>query len=240
MSNSKKVFGRKITRNEFFYVLQDNYDESAELAIPFYREMHTEITNIVQQIWSKTKSLNIIDLGAGTGKTSAVLLDSFPKSKLLAIDLFDEMLDHARRRLDTFPNQIEYKQSDFMSYNFGLNKYDLCVSALAIHHQTKLGKQELFKKIYNSLVKGGRFLLIDWTKFNANILEHAALYSARSNISKKIQHAETVSLWIKHWKEKNIPDSISDITNWLEIAGFSNVDCVVRHYGMALIYAEKL
>src|SRR5437870_1196059 len=89
---------RKITAQEFFYVLEDNYDEHVELAIPFYREMHHELVRILR---AKKNDVPwaVLDLGSGTGKTSAAVLEHFSIRQLEAVDLFEIMHAHARKRL---------------------------------------------------------------------------------------------------------------------------------------------
>ena len=226
---------REMNEDEFFYVVQDNYDEHIELAIPFYRLMHTELTRYVPVADGPLRAL---DLGCGTGKTAAVLLKNFPELTVRAIDLFDEMLKHARTRLAPFEGRVEYVKGDFRTIPLG-SGYDLCVSALAIHHSTQSEKQRLFSRVFESLAPRGRFIIIDWTDFRSSFVKSISAAVSEENVAKSCADEEIVNEWCRHWREKNIPETVQDLQEWLLQSGFSYAECVVRYYGMAMICAEK-
>lgn len=226
---------RQIGADEFFYVLQDDYDEHIELAIPFYKLMHAEL---IRCLPPAVGGLRVLDLGAGTGKTAGAILASRPNVTVTAIDLFESMMTHARARLVRFSDQVGYVVGDFMEVDLGRD-YDVCVSSLAIHHQTAEGKKELFGRVYRALKSTGRFVIIDWTKFGSALLQELAAETAARHAEQAVPKAEIAQAWIRHWKEKNIPDSVEDLCAWLRDAGFSGAECVIRFYGIALICAEK-
>ncbi len=229
--------GRHVTRQEFFYVLQDNYDEHAEVSIPGYLNMHTEMEQFASRRWNVSAPLRILDLGTGTGKTVELLLDHFPQSTAVAVDIFDEMLNHAQIRLCKYGNRVELRKGDFSDMLLEQG-YDLCVSALAIHHQNPQGKRDLFSRIYQSLMPGGCFCMIDWIKFDDPREEGAALEAAEVHVRSAVPD-KIADQWVEHWRELNIPDTAENMCQWLRDAGFSFVFCPIHHYGMALIYAIK-
>lgn len=228
---------RAITADDFFYVVEDNYDDYVELAIPFYQEMHAELVRVLRAK-KNTQPWIVLDLGSGTGKTSAQILKHFNVSRLDAIDLFDVMHAHARERLASFIDKITFITGDFMNVEFN-GSFDVCVSALAIHHQTAEGKRHVFEKIYSRLDADGIFVMIDWTKFTDSQINHLAFESAAENVSSKVRDKRTVSNWIEHWHTKNIPDTIEDQIRWLREAGFPAVECTLRYWGMTMICAKK-
>jgi len=227
---------RTILPDEFFYVEQDNYDQHAELAIPFYREMHEALPSCAPRFGP----LKILDLGSGTGKTSLVFLmrPEFSRSTVCAVDLFETMHTHAKARLCSFGNRVKYVTGDFTEVSLGGN-YDLCVSSLAIHHQDSEGKRFLFRRIFDALRPGGRFLMIDWTKFKSPSMERASMDNAVRHVELAKVPAEVVKRWIEHWRVKNRPDAVEELCCWLTEAGFTHAECLIRHFGMALICAEK-
>ncbi len=224
-----------IRRETFFFVQQDNYDEHAELAIPFYRQMHQALLTLVPN--GRSEPVRILDLGCGTGKTSQVFLEAYPHSSIVGIDLFDDMLKHARARLDRYSARLELKQADFRSVPFP-GRFDVCVSALSIHHLNPAEKKKLFHRIWQALSSGGTFLMIDWTKFRSERIEEISFADASRHAKAAVPNA-VAQAWCDHWKTENIPDAVPDLLTWLREAGFAHAECVIRHYGMSLIVAEK-
>ena len=229
--------GRHVSRDEFFYVVQDNYDEHAEIAIPGYIVLHDDLLDFVSRQWGVESPLRILDLGTGTGKTIAMLLKQFPKSQAVAIDLFDEMLRHAAERLREFGGRVNLRKGDFIDAFLG-SDYDLCVSALAIHHQEPEAKRELFARIFDALKPSGCFCMIDWIKFDDPKKMAAALATAEAHVRNAVPNA-IADEWVRHWRELNRPDATDDMCQWLQDSGFSFSFCAVRHYAIALIYAQK-
>jgi len=223
-----------ITEDDFFYVSQDNYDEHIELAIPFYRPMHKELTRLVPA-QGLTK---VLDLGCGTGKTAAVFLRECPGVRVRAIDLFETMLKHARARLESFEGQVEYVQGDFREVDLGKD-YDVCVSALAIHHSPSEDKKKLLSRICQSLAPQGRFLMIDWTRFDSPAIQAAAAEFAEEHARSCVPDQSIALEWMDHWRTKNLPETVEDLLLWMRQAGFSHAECVMRYYGLALICAER-
>lgn len=230
--------GRRVGREEFFYVLNDNYDEHAEIAIPRYLEMHHELADLILACWGGSHPLRLLDLGAGTGKTTAFVLSEYPQGTAVAVDLFEEMLEHARRRLADFGRRVTFVQGDFLEEDLG-GGFDVCVSALAIHHQDPEGKRAVFRRVYDALAPGGLFLMLDWTKFSDPEMHERALRVASRHVRQRVRRADVVEAWIHHWRDLNIPDTVADMCHWLGEAGFAQADCVARYYGMALVYARK-
>lgn len=226
---------KSITKADFFYVTEDNYDIHSSVAIPFYNEMHTELLHLA--LLSK-KDPVILDLGCGTGTTSSMLLNKYPGAELIAIDLFEEMLNHAREKLQQHGDRVSFLQADFrmLRWKTGI---DLCVSALAMHHILAEEKKELFRKIFDSLNPGGKFIMLDWSAFMDPGLEEMAYNKATEYVIKSGADDTIIADWIQHWKYINIPHTNEDMCTWLFEAGFSTAECVIRNYGMSLLFARK-
>ena len=197
--------------------------------------MHEAMLSLVHP---KRRAPRFLDLGCGTGKTSALLLEQFKNGRVVGVDLFDEMLAHASARLRRYSMRVELLRADFRTAPLGAD-YDACVSALAIHHSTPKEKRAVFRRVHGSLRRGGQFIMVDWTKFESRAVQSAATAEAERFVAETVPKAEIAEAWIRHWREKNIPDSVEDLQKWLRAAGFSSVECVMRHFGLALIYAQK-
>jgi len=98
------------SRDDFFYVLQDSYDDVAELSLPHYQEAHDLIADVLRERAAPARAA--LDLGTGSGKTALTVLEVHPDVRLTAVDLFPEMLAHGRRRLSPFEAQVDFVESD--------------------------------------------------------------------------------------------------------------------------------
>jgi len=223
-----------ITKSDFFFVEEDNYDEHIELAIPFYLQMHEEMVRFLPA----NPDLKVLDLGTGTGKTAEYVFKHAPGATLVGIDLFDEMLNRAKDRLNAYQSQIKLIKGDFRTEDIGYN-YDACVTALALHHLLPTEKKTLFRQIYGALKPGGVFVMIDWTKFSTTKAQQLAEQTAIAHAKNTVDEEAIVFKWAHHWKYKNIPNTVEEMQSWLLNAGFLTADCVFRYYGMSLIIAQR-
>lgn len=96
----------------------------------------------------------ILELGSGTGLLTRLLRQAFPFALIHALDISEKMLEVARSELNDDRN-IEWLCCD-ARYFTSLSRYDLIVSASAIHWMSPLA--ELFGNLQKLLAKGGVFL----------------------------------------------------------------------------------
>ena len=95
----------------------------------------------------------ILDIGAGTGRMSAYLLEKFPQAHLTLVDIAENMLEMARQRF-AGREDTRYVVSDYSKGDLG-GPYDIACSALSIHHLAPKEKRLLFRRIFAVLKPGG-------------------------------------------------------------------------------------
>lgn len=100
----------------------------------------------------------VLDLGCGTGNTSALLSKM---AGLVCVDVSPKMMELAKCKLAAIEN-LTFIQSDLLEF-FDRNKlkFDCIVSTYAIHHLTENEKALLFKEVYKCLAPGGRAVFGD-------------------------------------------------------------------------------
>ena len=84
-------------------------------------------------------------------------MERYPEASFTLIDISEKMLDIAKDRFRENSN-VKYIVADYSKYPF-VEKYDLVVSALSIHHLEDEEKREFTKKVTLYLNKTG-FLLM--------------------------------------------------------------------------------
>ena len=111
----------------------------------------------------------VLDAGAGSGRSSLMVLLARPDSRILALDLYDGYYgipDNKPQRL--FANaaragvedRIQAQVGDMRAMSLGDDSFDAAVSAYAIDHLSREGVQRSMAEIQRVLRPDGQFLLM--------------------------------------------------------------------------------
>lgn len=179
----------------------------------------------------------ILDIGAGTGLISALVLEKFPGATLTLLDISENMLEVARRRFAGRDN-IRYIVADYSRSGLG-GPYDIVISALSIHHLTREDKRCLFRKIFSALKPGGMFINADQADaetplFRGMYLSYWNDFVMAGPFSEK---ERTEILRRRDTLDRNEPLSLQ--VTWLRESGFSDVDVVYKNRTFIVTAARK-
>jgi tRNA (cmo5U34)-methyltransferase len=130
----------------------EGYLESMLAEIPGYEELQEETALATEGL----RATRILELGVGTGETARRILARHPGAHLTGIDVSEEMLEEARRRLPDADLRAARLEDPLPE-----GPFDLVVSTLAVHHLDAAGKADLFRRVAEALAPGGRFVLAD-------------------------------------------------------------------------------
>ncbi|NVO20710.1 MAG: class I SAM-dependent methyltransferase [Bacteroidetes bacterium] len=115
----------------------------------------------------KAGKTNVLDVGAGTGRTSIAISKASPGISIVAFDRFDaayidngglELLKH-NLQLAGISDKVTIQQGDILSAPFEDSFFDAAVSTYMFDHLGK-GKLAALKEMKRVLKPGGRFLLV--------------------------------------------------------------------------------
>ena len=225
--------------DDFFYVSDKSYDDLAERAIPHYHEAHRLLMASLD--FPSDAPISVVDLGVGTGVTSAYILKNFPHAKVTGVDLFDEMLCEARERLSPFSGRVNLVRSDNAEYLRGLDRrVDAIVSAFCIHHQNEEGKKSLFSLIRDQLRPGGQFVMLDWTTYFHPHLRAISREHSLANMQSRVLDPQDQKKWTYHWNTVNKPSVHEDLIAWLNGTGLrAETFCRWPELSLIVAFAEK-
>jgi tRNA (cmo5U34)-methyltransferase len=210
-----------------------DYDGLIPRLIPYYREQQDLILQLIP--FASNTNIKVLDLGAGTGILSALILQAFPQANVTAFDMAENMLKICQTNLSAFRERLTLQQGNFAADDFGRG-YDLVVSGLAIHHLDGAGKQQLFHKLFAAMNSGGILLIRD-------IVTGAtpSLTEQYEQLWRKYMKScgEDDATYFQAYLEEDIPSSVEEQTQWLAEAGFSEVGCHWRYLNFAVFGGVK-
>lgn len=142
---------------ELFDVAAQSYDQMRRVYIPCFDEFYGMVAEILP--FSRDDEFSVLDLGAGTGLLSALLAAQFPKARFTLLDGAPQMLKQAQERF-AGDDRFEFVELDYTQGQIS-GRYDVCVSALSIHHVAPQQLGEVFRRIRDVLPYGGLFVNAD-------------------------------------------------------------------------------
>lgn len=218
---------------EQFNSVSKKYDSQREYLIPCFNDFYKACLPFVKSL---THAKTVLDIGAGTGLFSRFVYDLNPELHFTLTDLSGEMLDVARNRFSGAEN-FEFLELDF-SKDALPGKYDLIISALAIHHLEDDDKAKLYKNVYLALNDGGLFINADQVAGKNLLFDSLYKYFWRETVSHSGLDREALVQAFERTKlDKLAPLAVQ--IKMLERAGFNEVDCIYKNMNFAVFGGFK-
>jgi acyl transferase domain-containing protein len=160
-----------------FQLAEDLYQRSATMR--YINEVAAAAVQAVTTMPS-AHSLRILEIGAGTGGTTAALLPRIPSDRVRYVftDVSDLFLDKAKQKFASYPF-MEFAQldleRDIASQGCAPASFDMIVSANAVHATTDL--RAALRRLRELLAPGGLLILIestvhfDWFDMSTGLIE---------------------------------------------------------------------
>lgn len=233
-------------RNEIFpgevFVNTTDFDSGIRRLLPKYDEMLDVLVGCIASANNR-----ILELGCGTGELSLKVLERYPSATIVAVDYSPRMLDFARAKIESAGYAARWTgiELDFGEWannpNFsGLgDKFNACISSLAIHHLEDEMKLKLFQRIRQSLDAGGCFWnadpLLAESAGMKDIYQAAREDWALSQGETLAQIRANVGTSVSYGYSN--PDRLATLSAQLEMLGSSGFETVAvpwKYYGMAV------
>ncbi|MCC3376092.1 class I SAM-dependent methyltransferase [Cohnella sp. REN36] len=217
-----------------FDAVARDYDRQRRQLIPCFDDFYGMALALVE---TKARSPLILDLGAGTGLFSGMVLQKHPDARLTLVDLSEKMLEGARERFGGNPN-VRYVVADYMHFLTGAESYDFIVSSLSIHHLPHPAKRELFAAVHRALAPGGAFVNADQVAGNTPAAD--AYYRRRwlEAIGSSGLSQSAIDASIER-RSVDINAKLGDQVAWMEQAGFADADCMYKYLDFGVFYGRK-
>ena len=146
-----------VTDFEFNHKVANVFDDMIERSVPCYKQMNAMI-GLYSKIYPKNNS-NIYDLGCSTGNATLSVISNLKINsfKIFSVDSSAEMIKKSRQKNKAFSSNIEFIQADINELQ--IKKASLVILSLTLQFIPIKKRLKLIRKIYDSLLPGGAFIL---------------------------------------------------------------------------------
>jgi tRNA (cmo5U34)-methyltransferase len=222
----------------------DFYTNSANFIVLERQRSIRILLEIVAFHFPSLSDLHILDLGCGEGLITKQIYDKSPNNNFYLVDASEEMLNKAKANLSS--SNVFFRHQTFDGYSASESddcKYDLVISANAIHHLDSIQKTALFTRIYKDLKHGGLFLNIDAVHPSSAHSEEIQFEMWRNWMNEKLEkngkeseigkYDNIPSVYKNNLEDK--PSGLWDQLQTLSKCGFRDVDCFYK-YGIFAVF----
>ncbi len=165
----------------------------------------------------------VIDLGCGDGRLAALVLEHRPcVESVVAIDSSPAMLEHARDRFRD-DHRVDVRQWNLDDPLTSLGSFDVVVGGFSIHHVEDRRKRELFGEVADQLTDDGVFANLE------------VVASATPELHR--QFLDLIGRPDDDPEDRLAP--VEAQLRWMREAGLSQVDCLWRWRGFALLVGHS-
>lgn len=180
---------------------------------------------------------SILDIGAGTGLLSALLLQRYPRASLTLLDNSEKMLEIAKKRF-AGRSGVRFLVADYRHEPLP-RKYDLITSALSIHHLDRKEKYALYRRVFEALTPGGIFVNAEEVKGESAWQQERnfAYWDAFVNDSPLPTEKKAEILGRRDWLDQI--ERLSVQMEWLTEIGFVDVDVVYKNRSFAVFTGRR-
>ena len=211
------------------------YDAQRRQIIPEFDAFYTSAVWAAE--WTRGSAPRILDIGAGTGYLSELLLTRYPGGSLSLIDISEAMLAVAKKRFHNREN-VRFIVEDYRNVSFS-GSYDIICSALSIHHLEPKEKRVLYGRIFAALDQGGVFV-------NAEQVEGETPWQQDRNqqywddfVLRGPLPKEEIAAVNERRLKLDRTEKLSVQLSWLNEIGFQDVDVVYKNRSFCVFMGRK-
>jgi tRNA (cmo5U34)-methyltransferase len=183
--------------------------------------------------WDRDSHVNLLELGAGHGLLTSLVLERFPHADVLALDLSPVMLQEGQKRLAGYGERVSFVEWDLEQPGWPSNApgpFDGVVSSLAIHHLARHQKQAVSREVLRRLTPGGILINLDYVSPPSDALADRYI---------RTQAAPTLDGQRPHLAGGHATDTLFDQLDDLRHAGFVDVDVFWKRMSLALFGGSR-
>ncbi len=212
----------------------DIYDEHIVNVLPYYKEYHEQVIDLVRAMGIDAPSW--LDTGCGTGTLAKKALNVMPEIRFVLCDPSENMLDLAKEKLSGKNITYHNIPSDRLDFD---NEFDV-VTAIQSHHYFDEETREIaVKNCYRALKKSGIFIAFENIRMSTGESDKIALKRWKTFLEEHGNSVEDVKMQLERRGSQVFPITIEKHLQLLKKCGFSSVNLLWSSYLQAGFWAQK-
>lgn len=240
-----------MTDKRFHGKAGDDYEIFRLTAFPITVKLHNIISEKIRHEFSlhSMNIINVLEIGCGTGYTTKTILNSDTRTKIVAIDNEEKMIDQIKETLDTYIKSgkvtlIENDALDFLKTQ-NLESFDIIVTAATLHNFTQDYRKNILTEVYRVLKPNCLFINADKYALNDPVEHNKTLNWQLKELKRVFTKSNRIDLleeWTNHYLIDNKPELImkeKESINFMKEIGFKDVELVFREQMDAVLIARK-
>lgn len=221
----------KKAAKDFYADLTRDYSTKIRQLVPRYDEMVECILELLELCSPKT----ILDIGAGIGNISALVLRRIPGSRVTAVEPSDEMIAEARRLNDCSGDGIEFVHQDILDFVPDAG-FDAIFSNLVLHNIPLDERRLLLRRLCEWLEPRGCFAWSDLIchadeRVQAHFVEYRKAFALAAGCP-----SELVQQNFEKEAREDRPLTIEQMLEEARRAGFRQATPVWTHDTFAILW----
>ena len=210
------------------------YDEHIVNVLPYYREYHDQITDLVRAY--KKDTIDWLDTGCGTGTLASRVLEKEQNVRFTLCDPSEKMLDEAKKKLKD--NNIRFIKAASHEFDFD-SEYDV-VSAVQSHHYYRPDERaRAVSNCYRALRDGGIFITFENIRMSSETSDTIAMKRWVKFLREHGNSEQDIKMHIDRRGVETFPITIEQHIDLLKRSGFKSVDIIWASYLQAGFMAIK-
>ena len=190
----------------------------------------------------------VLDLGCGDGVLAFAIVQRLPGVEAALADFSEPMLEAARKRFSAAGAAAHYVLADYgvPSWTHAVaewSPYDAIVSGFSIHHQPDDRKRAVYREIFELLNHGGIFVNIEhvsspteWTRW---LQDETFIDSLHRHQPERSREDVARFYHERPDKDANILAPLEEQCAWLRDIGFTDVDCYLKLFEVAVFGGRR-
>lgn len=222
---------------------EEGFDDHIEHSIRGYSNLLSDIVGFSR--YFVEDNTDIVDIGCSTGKFTEMLIeenkDHCSEGNYVGVEIaegfFTDLDDRYLSLYGQYPDiQVNFIKDDIRNYNF--HNCSLVTSIFTLQFMPPRNREEVIRKIYNGLNKGGAFIFAEKTVCNDARLQDMLTfnyydYKRESFTTEDIMDKERT---LRHMMKPNTWDELQSM---LTSAGFSKFDMFWKNHMFIGVIAIK-